>query len=302
MTNGFKSQAILLAVLLVLSILTYTKLGETIALLAAITLIGLPITVLIAALPTISAAIAVLIITQRLGRLVGLSFGWVFGALLCLGFYHLPEYILRPAAEAEAKAMLTQDTGWDGTFSGTHIALLGVHPGKCRRRCRDLLAEGVEAVFLTDHSANYWQHNQLSGEIAGLSFFMRSQGKCDPALDALRRAHSGVMVSRFDRDECFQAKPAILNDMDIAVWSGDIRRPAGTHWVETLRRARLFRRTTAGWQLAEQSSQVTYRSVTNAMLTREGGNGIAIQLDPGFNWKGVTIGPYPDIPSFKAGY
>ncbi len=302
MTTPIKKQAILLGILLCLSILSYTKLGETIALIAAISMIGLPITLFLFALPTIAAAIAILLITQAAGRLAGISFGWIFGATICIGFYHLPEYILRPAAKAEAEAMLAQDTGWDGAFGERHVALLGTRRiGDCSTRCRELLAAGAEEVFITDQIEDYWQLDQLSGNVGGLSFFMPAQGQCDPVLDELRRAHSGVMVSRFDRDECYQARPANLNEMDIAIWNGRIGRPAGTRWVENLHRSRLFRRDTTGWQLAEQSSQASFRLVIHAMLTHWGGYGMEIKFDPGFYWKRATIGERPETPFFKAG-
>ncbi|WP_170763976.1 hypothetical protein [Ruegeria lacuscaerulensis] len=290
MTNNIKFQALLLAILFSLSMMTYTKLGETIALVAAISMIGLPITLLLFALPTISAAIAALIITQALGRLVGLSSGWVFGAPLCVGFCHLPEYVFRPAAETEAAAMLAQDTGWDGRFTPMRIALLDARPGGCYARCRDLLAEGAEAVFIPAQKTEPWQQKPITGDMPSLSFTMRTEGNCDPVLDAFRRAQSGVKISRFDRDECFQKRAAVLDEMEMAIWDGNIHRPSGTHWVEALRRARMFRRAANGWQVEEQVSQVTYRSVTNAILTRWGGYGMEIKFEPEFNWKRITIG------------
>lgn len=234
--------------------LTYTKLGETIALIVAISMIGLPLTLLLFALPTISAAIAALMITQYLGRLIGLSFGWIFGALLCFSFYHLPENIFRPAAEAEAQAMLAQDTGWDGRFQPTRIALLDAGPGWCSERCRELLAAGAEAVFIPAQRTKPWTEAQLSGDMPGQSFSMRVDGQCEPDLQKLRQAHSSASVSRFDRDECFKVRGAVLDNMQMAIWDGTIRRPAGTRWVQTLHRTRLFRRSADGWQIEEQAS------------------------------------------------
>ncbi len=93
-----------LAIMTVLSILSYTQFGTAIATIGAVTIIGIPIAFALYVLPTVTLALWICFLSYKaLGS-------WIYGALAIAALLAANYYILGPMVDSKAQALTANDS------------------------------------------------------------------------------------------------------------------------------------------------------------------------------------------------
>ncbi|WP_121630648.1 hypothetical protein [Tropicibacter alexandrii] len=190
--------------------------------------------------PTLVAAIACLLAVEKVLRLVGLPHARNVALASVAALALLPGLALRPAAQAEARALQTQDIPPIVQRPAAQIALVDGSTG-CGSGCRMLLEAGAYAVFVPDSRAEV---STLAQDMPGRSFRL---GVCGETA-------------------CLTERPATLSETDIALWTR--LEQADGDWTRRSLRTSVLRQAEGEWQVTAQDTAVEYRQPGLPILTR----------------------------------
>ncbi|MEM9107133.1 MAG: hypothetical protein AAGC96_15895, partial [Pseudomonadota bacterium] len=228
------------AVLGLLSLLCISEAGRAIAILAAITIIGLPITVFMGLVPTLF----VIFVLARLIYMVGWVFGlrpyWVVCAVVGLGLLAVIPYFENQRLSALAEDYLASDKSSPGTeLPVATLAVVQLLKPSGNRQCDDLcqraLLNGqVKKVIMGGIDA---MPSGLDKSAEGMGYWLEEREKCpvfhlrdgfgNLRIDGEKRKAGSPTPSKLlhlkaSNGICFIQSPTRISDADTIIFRGSV--------------------------------------------------------------------------------
>lgn len=272
-----------LIVLAVLSALTWTPLGDIVATITAISVIGLPITALVFVLPTMTVALALILVPHRALRLMGVRHGWIVGVVLC-GVLALMPPLVAARMDSTAQALAARDHPFPSPLARAGTIVIDSPRTDCDAWCRDLLDMGFDGV-ITARAPDYDRPEMP------VTLHRRVVTTKDCATFEHWDRNSPWSDSRPGQETCILRIPATLAEGTVALVHEKPRpkAPLGGRFDFVIV-SRLMQRVDGRWQETGRRSRVIYDHPILPLISRSADSGMAVRSRPGLMSRRVTLG------------
>lgn len=295
---------VLLVLLGLLAAFAMSEAGAGLAILAAITFIGLPVTLVLAAAPFLFLLFVIARIVVALSRPLPLLARLGLGFSVALAVLALIPLAENRRLEARLAPYIADDHDTlDGLDQPRILALVSERGGSCDELCQSLLLNGaVDAVISARHRLERPREHAepLDAGLVGRMFFFEPRQVC-PELDWRQTPIVGypgsnptlqtaeLIVARHLGGDCLTARDAAIDEADLIVHDGVAFRAENfgqSDFSLTKNDARVFRqevlRQTPGGKLQHvyRRTSVTYHELAPLLIPTYAG-GYQLRLDRG---------------------